>query len=454
MTMFNAFNLCVDDPAIDGVLDCMTGKTISAQEAIGANFAQLEGLRMQLAEAKTRGQKVYCCPICWVPVYLACRRTGDIKRFFFKHYHEDGNCPAVTRDHPPRNIIDAMKYNGAKESISHINMKDWLARSLSFDPNFSDIQIEGRWCSGEDKGKWRKPDVRALWRGSVPVVFEIQLSTTYLHVIAERRVFYQNEGAMLCWVFRDFDANVGRLTQDDIFYNNNQNLFLVSEQTMHASKEAKALMMECRWSQPDISRGSIIYNWGARLASFSELTLDHQRQRVFLYDCEGEEAKLKLELPIGRLKNDFEGFWITYKPGQYDEAVWESLRTRFSDLGIQLPIYPSELQNLLDTLYSAKYGKLVGWGFSTLVELAHHVETKYKGYLWAFRLALNAFNRHEQIKLEDRTGRWRKKVKAYIESMRSGVEAYNPDRRFDDLVVFLFPEIAVDLIKVPADALN
>lgn len=452
--MLNTFNLCVDEPAIDEVLDYATGKIITAQEAIGADFAKLESLRMQLAEAKVKGQKVYCCPICWVPLYLACRRTGDIKRFFFKHYHEDGNCPAVTRDHPPMHIIDAMKYNGAKESISHINMKDWLARSLSFDPNFSDIQIEERWRSGEDKGKWRKPDVRALWRGSIPVVFEIQLSTTYLHVIAERRVFYQSEGAMLCWVFKGFDANVGRLTQDDIFYNNNQNLFLVSEQTMHASKEAKALMMECRWSQPEMSRDSIIYHWGARLAGFSELTLDHKRQRVFLYDCEGEEAKLKLELPIGRLRNDFEGFWITYKPGQYDEDLWKDLRARFSDLGIQLSTYPSELQNLLDTLYSAKHGKLVGWGFSTLVELAHHVETKYKGYLWAFRLALNAFNRHEQIKIEDRTGRWRQKVKLYIESMKSGEVIYNPDRRFDDLVSFLFPEIAADLIKVPAEVLQ
>ena len=60
------------------------------------------------------------------------------------------------------------------------------------------------------------------------MVFEIQLSTTYVNVIAERRDFYLNEGGMLLWIFYNFDAGERRLTQDDVFFNNNRNAFVVS----------------------------------------------------------------------------------------------------------------------------------------------------------------------------------------------------------------------------------
>lgn len=78
--------------------------------------------------------------------------------------------------------------------------------------------------------EWRKPDVRALFRGT-PVVFEVQLSTTYINVITARREFYLRESGLLVWVFAKFDLGARRLTQDDVYFNNNRNAFVASKAT-------------------------------------------------------------------------------------------------------------------------------------------------------------------------------------------------------------------------------
>jgi hypothetical protein len=130
---------------------------------------------------------------------------------------------------------------------------------------------------------------------------------------------------------------------------------------------------------------------------------------------------------------------------------------RFAELGLTLPRYPSDalgFRALLDTLYSAKEGRPVGWGYADLVKVAHHIFDKHKGYLWAFKLMLVAHNRGGMIREQDVTRNWReKKVKAYLAAWADptleGAEGFVPDRRFDNLVAFLFPEIAGEIYKAP-----
>ena len=122
-----------------------------------------------------------------------------------------------------------------KGSRSQIQMKEWVAESLRADPNFSDASVEQRWSGALTKG-WRKPDVRATYR-STPVVFEVQLSTTYINVIKMRRKFYLREGVLVLWVFAKFDLDARRLAQDDVFFDNNRNAFVASKVTRDGSLE-------------------------------------------------------------------------------------------------------------------------------------------------------------------------------------------------------------------------
>ena len=65
----------------------------------------------------------------------------------------------------------------------------------------------------DDRCEWRKPDVKALY-GDKFIAFEIQLSTTFLSVIVERREFYLKNNALIFWIFNEFDPKNTKMTQD------------------------------------------------------------------------------------------------------------------------------------------------------------------------------------------------------------------------------------------------
>ncbi len=142
-------------------------------------------------------------------------------------------------------------------------------------PNFSEVKVEAVW-KGQERATWRKPDVQAFYKG-LPVAFEIQLSPTSLRVIAERRDFYQREGGLLCWIFKSFDEDRTRLTQDDILYSNNHNLFLASEGTSTESLNTGRLMLDCRWAETYVENGQVATRWSGRIAPFDEFQLDQKR---------------------------------------------------------------------------------------------------------------------------------------------------------------------------------
>lgn len=300
-------SLTVDAPEIAEVLDLSTGEILPAQEVIGEDYEKALKLRMSLREGIASGKPILACPMCVVPVHMVSLALE--RRFYFRHETEDGRCPAKTKGRLSEERICAMKYDGARESAAHIHMKEIIAESLRCDPNFSDVKIEPIW-KGIEANQRRRPDVRACWRGTLPVAFEVQLSTTFLRVIAERRQFYLNEGGLLFWVFQKFDMGDARLTQEDIFYNNNRNAFVASAETLKASKEAGALVLDCIWSEPTIDKGQILWEQRRRFAAFTELTIDTEHQRAFLFDADSAKANCVAELADWPLREDFRNFWI------------------------------------------------------------------------------------------------------------------------------------------------
>ncbi len=451
MSGSQAKSLVVDDPEIDEVMDLSTGELISAWDAVGEDYEKALQFRMALMQGNRAGRPPYACPLCSVPVHLV--SMTQERRFYFRHETEDGRCPAKTKGNLSEERILAMKYDGARESVAHIRMKEIIAESIRRDPDFSEPEIEPIWKGAEANGR-RRPDVRAVWRDTLPVAFEVQLSTTFLRVIAERREFYLREGGLLLWVFKRFDMGNARLTQDDIFYNNNRNAFIASEETLKASREAGRLVLDCVWSEPSLDEGRLLWSQHRRPATFGELTKDQPGQRIFLFDADTAKRQCLIDPRDGPLREDFRRFWFSRSAG-YDDNAWLSLRKRFAERGLQLTRYPGEetgLTALLDTLHSAKEGTPVGWGYANLVEVAHHVFDKHKGFLWAYKLMLTAHGRGPQMLAEDTTKNWRrKKVRAYMKAWEDGDKAFAPDRRFDTLVSFLFPEIADDLGSDPGN---
>lgn len=277
MNHFPAPSLTVDNPEIAEVLDLASGEILRVQDLVGDDYQKALQLRMALRQGIAAGKPLFACPLCTVPVHLV--SLAQERRFYLRHEVEDGRCPAKTKGKLSEERILAMKYNGARESAAHKRMKEVIAESLRYDPDFSDVEVEQIWKS-EDANSRRKPDVRALWKGNLPVAFEVQLSTTFLRVIAERREFYLREGGLLFWVFRKFDMGDARLTMEDVFYNNNRNAFVASEETLAASRAAGAAIFECVWSEPSVEEGQLLWSQHRRCVAFAELTVEQNRQRA------------------------------------------------------------------------------------------------------------------------------------------------------------------------------
>ncbi|MFO7541324.1 MAG: DUF6035 family protein [Thiobacillus sp.] len=436
-------SLAAQDPAILEIQNTITGETLSSQAAIGNDYGKAMALRMEARQSIAKGTPLYTCPTCGVPVYLVSRK--DARKFFFRHLREDGRCSAQTRGKMSENEISARKYLGAKESLAHIQLKAIVAESLLCDPRFRNVQIESV-LKGLDRTSWRKPDVQATYNG-IPIAFEIQLSTTFLRVIAERRAFYQREGGLLVWIFKTFDTNCARLTQDDIFFSNNRNVFLASAETLEASRRAGKFMLDCRWAEPYFQDGELKTRWCGRLTKFDELEIDRERQRLFCYDYDREAQALQPAGDGKALRLEFETFWLSRSSGDpWDQDTWNVLRKKFNERGVRLPIEPNwggAPAHLLNALYSAREGRAVGWRFGQLIQVALWVAAKHKNALRAFLHALNVYGRTEQIFLEDTEGKWPRLLKSCEPDLLANIPDQESERRFGGLVHFLFPELRI-----------
>lgn len=442
----------VTDPEIPVVLEAATGTEFPVAEVIGDDFARVMRLRMDVATSNQNDRAMYLCPECFVPLSLLCRK--ERRRFWFKHTLEDGRCSAITRGELTQVEINARKYNGAKESFQHRRMKQWLAESLRASGKFTDIAQEQRW-SGPITGTWRKPDVSAML-GDLKIAFEVQLSTTFLSVIAERRRFYLQERGLLFWVFAKFEEDGRRLTMDDVFYNNNQNAFIVSQSTRDASRASGDFILECAWAEPGYWNGPPKLH--RELVSLSQLTLVPNEQQAFFFDFTAASLKRKAEekAEAASWPSRFEEWWLAAAsqhtslhdqeravsafplcaPRDWDDWGMISLTPlRFYSEQLHLPVA------MLDCFYSAKHGKPVGINRKHFIEVAHYLAESYPRYLLWFRRALQVYDRAPLLKEQDKKGNWAKRVKAYLQDMRADPEKFAADQKHQLLFEFLFPEL-------------
>ena len=104
--------------------------------------------------------------------------------------------------------------------------------------------------------------------------------------MAERRNFYLKEHAALVWVFKEFPRDLvpRRLLYDDIFYTNNRNVFIVDERTLAESRQQGRFVMRCLWQSPSLEGDRLRFEWQEHSIPFDQLTIEHERQRVFFFD--------------------------------------------------------------------------------------------------------------------------------------------------------------------------
>lgn len=430
--------LIVDDPEITEVMCAETGRHYHARDVIGKDIVALMSLRMRV-RTRLQNDPLYTCSICGVAVHICSNR--DKRRFYFKHREQDGSCPANTAGDLTQDEINARKYNGAKESKLHRRMKDWISQCLKLDERFDSVQQEARW-KGARPATWRKPDITARY-GEMRVAFEIQLSTTPLSVIAARRIFYHAEGALLFWIFAEFEQDYRRLTEDDIFFNNNLNAFVVNQITVEASVEAKEFRFECVWVQP--MRDGELSGLHRRQMGFDELTLQPDRQRAFWFDFEAARNAMRKKTEEETLREDIENWWLAEGPLGTDSkrhAEWGQFQQRLQSLGVDVSIYFTDYFTTLKVLYCAKYGRAICDRRGTLIAIAHGVISTHKRDLKWFMRAIKIFGMSAVLDTEDANRKFRDARAKALKLYETDPVPFEPSQDCRAVATFLFPELA------------
>lgn len=433
------------------VLDTETGGDVTLDLFLGdADYGTVVGdLRMRLEMEGLDGRPRFVCPIkeCGDSMTLKrveVRSKADKHphRFYFKHRFNENKCRGT--GHLPPSMISAMKFNGAKESRQHLEFKQRIVESIEADPSFSECMVEKRWVDA-DGGQWRQPDVQAT-RGDRHVAFEVQLSTTFLHVIAQRMKFYRDNHGVLIWLFRNLDFSKFLQAEDDIFYSNNWNAFRVTDETVALSKAEGRFALECAWKAPVIHGPALEWEQRTQTIFFDQLKFDvgkNQVPRAYFHNCEVDRAWAKAVEPTLPWVHRFEKFWLRQ---ELDLDEWACLRDAMRTMGVDMPEHTYDDGNfrpLLNVLYSVKHGRMIGYDYKTdpFVRLGHHLFDQKKPFLRVFHLALNAFDRAAEVKRQDRNEKFSAKAHDYLRLIAKHDPEFELGAGLSSVVAFLFPEI-------------
>lgn len=278
-------------------IDCTTGEVLPAEALLTMSESDFSALRREAMEARVdrrRGGHAirYQCAICKLPLYLSRRITGAQNRWFV-HDGKSYDCPWYEGNRLAPEQIKALVYRGQQEGHQHRELKEYIAHWLRQDPLVSEVNCEQTTFSEVVKGEWRRPDVKCLY-GGVKLVFEIQLSYTFLSDVIARDAFYRREKTFVIWVFAKFDRSRAAVTDEAFF--NKRNLFVIDTEARQHTSERSALTFsgyhqmptpEDNWRWLDM--------WQAMPISMADLKLPTDTWRPYFFDYEARRQQIEHE---------------------------------------------------------------------------------------------------------------------------------------------------------------
>lgn len=461
-----------------GVLDLLTGDNLTLQEFIGAgDYGDLvEKKRLALEHDLIEGRIRYVCQICRRPMVLRSRLVEKDRenRFFLKHRFRSKEC--VGSQGMTHDAICALVYANKKESLAHREYKALIVASLKADPSFSESRVEASWHALEGV-RWRKPDVQTT-RGEQRIAMEVQLSTTFVEVVAQRQAFYRQNVGSLIWFFRNLAISDFRQAEDDIFCSNNRNAFLITPDTVAQSEKTGRMAMECAWLEPYLDGSAIKLRQGRQVVFFDQLAFDVKADRfprAYYFDYDAAQAALEAELVARRLvrkvepqekqisayevdpysdealRQLMEEFMCGYTTREDNNAMWAVMCERFAARGYKLPEHLrfDSLFPQLQATYSAKLGRPVGCGQTYLIELANTLFNSHKQALWVFTAMMSLYDRGTLLLAQGNSNAWTAKVRQYHDGWLARDPQFATDNRYRSLLVFLIPNSALALSENP-----
>jgi len=282
---------------IEFVLNKDDGSTVYADSFFLKEENEVFSYRNELQKAiKGIREPLFVCYYCGQNIKI--NGGGQtMKVLHFAHRKDSDFCHLKTDTKYSEVEIRRLKYNGAKESPLHFETKNLIKQFIELNNDFSNIRVEKVVKSNTNYLEWKKPDISATYK-KVEVVFEVQLSTTFLSVIVDREHFYKENQTYILWIFKNFEVDEfkQRFTEKDVFYSNNRNAFVLDNEAINLSQQNNDLYLLCYYQKPVIENLKIHYNWEFEYVCFNQLTFDEVNNKIFYFDVSTEEEKLNNEI--------------------------------------------------------------------------------------------------------------------------------------------------------------
>ena len=287
---------------IEKIFDTETEKEIVAEEFFARPESEIIKWREEFERCIKFNEKRFLCPFCRQQIKIAGRKFDRGHVSFFAHLHDSADCPIKTSVNMSKEEIEARKYGLCQESERHKELKqgiyDGLNGEQSKQQGVDNIMIEKRINANIPYLNWRRPDICATFK-ALNVVFELQLSTTFLSTIVDRDIFYRLHHYFIIWVF-NFEKNVkyvdlNNLMMKDIYYTNKRNIFVFDSEAREESEKRKELVLKCnwltsenQWKYPITNRDKDGLDMSGKLITLSDLTFDETSGKVYYVDAEEE----------------------------------------------------------------------------------------------------------------------------------------------------------------------
>ncbi|MBQ3946053.1 MAG: WG repeat-containing protein, partial [Alphaproteobacteria bacterium] len=287
------------------IFDTKEGDIIEAESFFQRPEHELIRWRRIFEESILTGEHRFICPYCRQDVKISGKKYARGLVSYFSHLHDSDYCEIKTTTGLSKEQIEARKYGLVAESYRHKSLKRKIREALqgnaSQEKGVSDVVEEKRVSSNLPYMNWRRPDVMAKYNG-MNLVFELQLSTTFISVVVQRDIFYRLNNYFIIWVF-NFDDNqkyvdLTNLMCKDIYYANKRNIFIFDIEAQNESVKRNELVLKCNWLDVDNtwhfskSKG----NGDGKLITLDELKYDQDFSKPYYFDAETPYFELHPEV--------------------------------------------------------------------------------------------------------------------------------------------------------------
>ena len=250
--------------------------------------AFLSELRSEVKkQERIDSKRTFLCGCCKGQLKIVGGNENGKKCFHFMHIFTPSQNECEFFDKVPysKEEIKAMVFNGRTESVLHKQTKNTIASALNREPDITEVAVEQ---VAKRVGKtWRKPDIRAGFKDKT-VVFEVQLSPIFHHVILERNDAYRNNGWYICWIFEDVNEDAPVMRELDAWVNNNYNLFGFDANARAATETSGRLHLTVKYYSFNVIEEGLDSRLGGEWHTETDLTFDANQRMVYLHDSNSE----------------------------------------------------------------------------------------------------------------------------------------------------------------------